>query len=95
MRRPERRNNRIYLDRYLDKIAVKNARKVKADTNYIKWYDDKDATTDKVVTKEMSKDLLSYMKYDNDKITIDQTNDKYDYNTSKQWHSQSNPLYLI
>ena len=29
------------------------------------------------------------MKYDNGKITIDQTNDKYDYDTSKQWHSQS------
>ena len=60
--------------------------------NYIKWYDDKGATTYEVVTDEMSKDaigLLSYMKYDNGKITIDQTNDKYDYDTSKQWHSQS------
>ena len=84
----------FYLDRYLDRDCSKKNHKVKvkADTNYIKWYDDKGATTYEVVINEMSKDaigLLSYMKYDNGKITIDQTNDKYDYDTSKQWHSQS------
>ena len=79
---PNRKTIEFYLDRYLDRNVGKNARhkvKVKADTNYIKWYDDKDATTDKVVIDEMSKKnigLLSYMKYDNGKITIDQTNDK-------------------
>lgn len=91
---PNEETIEFYLDRYLDRDCSKKNHKVKvkADTNYIKWYDDKGATTYEVVTDEMSKDaigLLSYMKYDNGKITIDQTNDKYDYDTSKQWHSQS------
>ena len=41
------------------------------------------------MSKKNAIGLLSYMKYDNGKITINQTNDKYDYDTSKQWHSQS------
>jgi hypothetical protein len=90
---PNQKTLEHYLDKYLYWNVGNNARiEIKANVFYTKWLDDKDATTDKVDTKEMSKKnigLLSYMKYDNGKITINQKNDKFNLPEHVRWHSQS------
>lgn len=90
--RPNQETLEYYLDRYLNELAMNNVHVVVERDDYHTLWFRNDNGVDKNVTKEMDKKnsgLLSYLKYENGKITVDQKNEKFDFTNEDQYISQS------